>query len=242
MNLVSKRALIIILRGMKMKKGDFLWLAILLTIIFILVYPVTHVEFIRLTNEHPYIMGFIKVSILATMGEMLAIRIATGNYKKPAGLIYKFIVWGFIGMAFSLVFDLFANGVAGAIKKGLLPSGGSNLVLKNLIFAFFTSTLMNLIFGPTFMALHRITDTYIDLGEGRIGDIFKVKLIDVVKTIDWYGYISFVVLKTIPFFWIPAHTVTFILPAQYRVLVAAFLSIALGGILALGKRKEPGIN
>lgn len=222
-----------------MKKGDFLWLTGLLAIIFILVYPGTHGEFMRLTAEHPYIMGFIKVSILATMGEMLAIRIATGNYKKPVGIIYRFIVWGFIGMAFSLVFDLFANGVAASIKKGLLPSGGSNPILCNLIFAFFTSTLMNLIFAPTFMAFHRITDTYIDLGGGRIGGIFKVKLIDVIKTIDWYGYISFVVLKTIPFFWIPAHTITFMLPSQYRVLVAAFLSIALGGILALGKRKVP---
>jgi hypothetical protein len=59
----------------------------------------------------------------------------------------------------------------------------------------------------------------------------------VVDKIDFYGFISFVVLKTIPIFWIPAHTVTFLLPPEYRVLMAAFLSIALGGILAFAKRK-----
>lgn len=77
---------------------------------------------------------------------------------------------------------------------------------------------------------------FIDLGEGKLDRMVHVKLSEVVKTIDWYGFIRFVVLKTIPFFWIPAHTVTFLLPAEYRVLAAAFLSIALGGILASAKR------
>ena len=55
--------------------------------------------------------------------------------------------------------------------------------------------------------------------------------------IDWNGFVSFVVVKTIPLFWIPAHTVTFMLAPEYRVVVAAFLSIALGGILSFAKKK-----
>ncbi|GFR35173.1 Mpv17/PMP22 family protein [Thermobrachium celere] len=86
------------------------------------------------------------------------------------------------------------------------------------------------------MALHRITDTYIDLGQGKLSLILKTNLKDVVNKIDWYGYISFVVLKTIPFFWVPAHTITFLLPSEYRVLMASFLSIALGAILSIAKR------
>ncbi|EQB89040.1 hypothetical protein M918_22160 [Clostridium sp. BL8] len=58
-----------------------------------------------------------------------------------------------------------------------------------------------------------------------------------IKTIDWYGYIGFVVCKTIPIFWIPAHTITFLLPSEYRVLTAALLSIVLGAILATSKAK-----
>lgn len=43
-------------------------------------------------------------------------------------------------------------------------------------------------------------------------------------------------LKTCPYFWIPAHTIVFLLPNQYRVLVSAFLSIALGLLLAIAKK------
>jgi hypothetical protein len=39
--------------------------------------------------------------------------------------------------------------------------------------------------------------------------------------------------KTIPFFWIPAHTITFLLPADFRILFAAILGVALGIILAI---------
>jgi len=45
--------------------------------------------------------------------------------------------------------------------------------------------------------------------------------------------VNFVLLKTIPFFWIPAHTLTFLLPKEYRIVIAAFLSVVLGVILAL---------
>ena len=44
--------------------------------------------------------------------------------------------------------------------------------------------------------------------------------------------------KTIPFFWIPAHTITFILPQDYRVLFAAVLGIALGVLLAIASLKS----
>jgi hypothetical protein len=221
-----------------LKKKDLFWVLGLGIIVFILVFPTTHTLFINTTKQHPYIMGFVKVSILATMGELLAVRIITGDYNKNTGLIYKFIVWGFLGMAFALVFDLFANGVAGSMKNGLLPAFANDTFTGKLGFAFFTSALMNLIFGPTFMALHRVTDTYIDLGNGRLASIFKVKLEEVTKKIDWHGFVSFVVLKTVPIFWIPAHTITFMLPSEYRVLMASFLSIALGGILAFSKRRK----
>lgn len=60
---------------------------------------------------------------------------------------------------------------------------------------------------------------------------------EVLDRIDWKGFVTFVVCKTIPVFWIPAHTVTFMLAPEYRVMMAAMLSIALGGILAFAKKK-----
>ena len=224
--------------GFIVKKKDLIWIGTLLVIAFLLVYPATNVIYTAANKAHPYILGFIKVSILATMGEILAIRIATGDYKKPVGIIYKFLVWGFLGMGFVIAFDLFANGVTGSMKKGLLPNAAPDTFSAKLMFAFFTSSFMNLIFAPTFMTLHRLTDTFIDLGEGKFSKIKKVKLKAVTDKIDWHSFLGFVVFKTIPIFWIPAHTVTFLLPGEYRVLAAAFLSLALGIILAYSKRKN----
>ncbi len=197
---------------------------------FIMVSPVTHEVFIKLTTEHPYLGGFIKFFILATMGELLAIRIYKGDWKKPVGIVYRALIWGFLGMVIVLIFNIFGQGVKESLKKGMLYGGNSKFA-----FAFLVSFIMNTTFAPTMMAFHRITDTFIDL-KYKKND--KIKINDVVSNVDWNGFVSFVLLKTIPFFWIPAHTITFLLPSEYRVLIAALLSVALGVILAFAKRKE----
>ena len=213
-----------------MKKGDFIWLFSLAAFVAILVVPVTREIFVKFSTEHAYLGGFIKFFILATMGELLAIRIVTSNWNIPKGLPYRAFVWGFLGIVIVLIFNVFAAGITGALANGFLPGGNSKFV-----FAFFVSFTMNLSFAPTMMAFHRITDTFIDLKYENKNR--KVTLCDVVKRIDWDGFVSFVLMKTIPIFWIPAHTITFLLPPEYRVL-AAFLSIALGAILAFAKKKK----
>lgn len=213
-----------------MRKGDCLWLLVLAAVAAFLILPATHQVFVTLTAAHPYLIGFSKFFVLATMGELLALRIVTGGWKAPKGLFQRALVWGFLGMTIVLIFDVFAGGVAGALKKGLLPGADSRLA-----FAFFVSTIMNLTFAPAMMLTHRMTDTCLDLKyEGKSAGVK-----DIVERIDWQGFVSFVLLKTIPFFWIPAHTITFLLPPEYRVLAAAVLSIALGAILAFAKKKSP---
>jgi hypothetical protein len=213
-----------------MRKGDFLWLLVLLAIAAFLVVPVTQDMFVASTKAHPYLIGFAKFFVLATMGELLALRIVTGGWVLPRALLQRAIIWGFLGMTIVLIFDVFAGGVMGALRKGLLPGADSRLA-----FAFFVSTIMNLTFAPAMMLTHRMTDTYLDLKyEGK-----ETAVADIVARIDWQGFVSFVLLKTIPCFWIPAHTITFLLPPEYRVLAAALLSIALGAILAFAKKKSP---
>jgi hypothetical protein len=214
-----------------LKKGDFIWLFSLAAFVAILVTPVSRKIFVRFTTEHAYMGGFIKFFILATMGELLAIRIVTSDWNIPKGLLYRAFVWGLLGMVIVLIFSVFAAGIAGALANGFLPGGNSKFA-----FAFSVSFIMNLSFAPTMMAFHRVTDTFIDLKfENKKG---KVTLSDVVKRIDWDNFISFVLMRTIPIFWIPVHTITFLLPPEYRVLSAAFLSIALGAILAFAKKKN----
>ena len=216
-----------------MRKGDFLWALALAAIAAFLVVPATRQVFEFLTKAHPYLIGFAKFFVLATMGELLALRIVTGAWAAPRGLVQRAVIWGLLGMSIVLIFDVLAGGVAGSIKKGMLPGGESKLA-----FAFFVSTIMNLTFAPAMMLTHRMTDTWLDLRcEGKDASVPEI-----VARIDWKSFVSFVLLRTIPVFWIPAHTVTFLLPPEYRVLMAALLSIALGAILAFAKKNSRPAN
>lgn len=217
-----------------MKRGDFIWFIALCSFSSLLIMPSTHQVFVTVTKGYPYIMGFIKFSVLATMGELLAIRIVSGRWSKPVGMPYKAILWGFFGMCIVLMFEIYLSGVTGAVSKGLLfvGDGGSQTILT----AFYVSAFMNLTFAPAFMAVHRMTDLCVDMiCEGKRD---QIALATIVNKIDWNGFIRFVVFKTVPFFWIPAHTITFMLPPEYRVLVAAYLSIALGAILSYARRVQ----
>lgn len=214
---------------MKNKKGDFLWGAALFIWILILVVPASRTVFIASTDAHPYIGGFIKFFILATMGDLLGARILRGEWIKPQGLVAKAVVWGLLGVAITLVFTVFTGGAAVAQSSGKLPFAGSKLAQ-----AFFGSTIMNLTFGPMLYIYHKFGDLYVDAKfEKKFG---KVTVKELVDKVDWYTMVSFSWLKTCLFIWIPGHTIVFLLPAQYRVLTSAFLSILLGILVAISKK------
>lgn len=223
-----------------MRKGDLAWAGALAAVLAVFVLPATAPTVLGLTASHAYLMGFAKFAILATMGELLALRMAKGSWERPAGLWAKALAWGVVGVLVVLMFSLFSAGVQGAGAKGLLPLGSGRL--GSLLAAFWTSALMNLTFGPVFMAAHRISDAWIEArfapaaeGEGE-KEPPRPSLGGAVASVDWLRFFNFVVGRTIPLFWIPAHTLTFLLPPEYRVLVAAILSIALGAILTWGRR------
>lgn len=115
------------------------------------------------------------------------------------------------------------------MAAGRLPFKGSNLAE-----AFFGSAIMNVTFGPMMMAFHRFTDLFIDAKYEKKGG--KVTLKELIEKNDWNSLVEFSWLKTCPFFWIPAHTIVFLIPGNYRVLASAFLSIALGLLLAIAKK------
>ncbi|QUI23344.1 hypothetical protein HZI73_14065 [Vallitalea pronyensis] len=214
-----------------MKKGDFLWGAVLVLVIGYIVSPWTNASFIAQTTAHPYISGFIKFAVLSTMGELLTLRLNKKQWQLPAGFIWRIIIWGFIGILITLIFQLFASGVQACMNMGYLPGGESKLA-----FAFFTSALMNIFFAPVFMAMHMLSDTYLDLRYGN--PMHKPNYNLVLRNTNWNRYANFIVVKTIPFFWIPAHTITFMMPKAYRIVMAALLSIALGAILTFANRQS----
>lgn len=212
--------------GLLVKKGDVIWLAVLFVFIAILAVPSSRAVFIDVTEAHPLIGGFVKFAILATMGDLLGARISAGFYKKPVGFIQRAAIWGFIGIVTTLALSIFSAGVAAVQAKGMLP-------LENSVFfnALFTSMVMNLILSPVIFMFHKFTDTYIDTK--YLTEPHKITLREIVEKIDWYTYVNFSLFKTIPFFWIPCHTIVFLFPPEYRVIVSAFASIALGLILAI---------
>jgi len=219
-----------------MKKQDIYWILIIMMITTVFVIPYTRSLYERLNMQYPYLLGFIKTSILAFMGELLVSRIQKGRYFTGTGHLMKWFVWGLLGMTFVLVFKIYATGVTSAQAAGLLPMVNHPGFLASLLTAFLISLTMNLSFAPTFMILHRITEGFIYQSSGTMKKIFSVKLSSVIDSIDWQRFFNVIILKSIPFFWIPAHTITFLLPENYRVLMAAYLSITLGIILSLGKK------
>lgn len=184
-----------------------------------------------LSSDHPYIMGFVKFGLLATAGEVFAVMIRKKGWAAPYYIGWRMLIWGLIGVAITFMMKTYSLGVAGLMDAGLLPGKGEGF-WSRLLKAFYTAAVMNLTFGPTFMATHKCTDKYLEL---RHGGVKKPGLKGVVGGVDWHGFVSFTLFKTIPLFWIPAHTLTFMLPAEYQVMMAAALSIALGIILSLKK-------
>jgi hypothetical protein len=211
----------------KIRLFDILWGAIILLWVIVLVIPSTRGQYIEITEAHKYLGGFFNFAILATMGDLLAGRIATGKWTFNIPTIFKMLVWGFIGMAITLFFGIMANGVAAVQKTNLLPFAGSNFA-----HAILTSALTNLSFGPAMFIFHKFTDTYIDAKYNKKpSDVTSL-----IGRIDWKTFFKFTVFTTIPIFWIPCHTIVFLLPEEYRVMMAAFLSIALGLLLSIKKK------
>ena len=200
----------------------------------ILIIPASREIFKTLSNGHPYLMGFAKFAILATAGELLAVRLAKKAWALPSYVWVRFLIWGVIGVWITYMMKIFGAGVGALMQSGLLPCP-QNAFLHSFIKAFLISATMNLSFGPTFMALHKCSDTYLDI---RATGKRKITLANVIHKVDWEKFASFTLLKTVPLFWIPAHTVTFMLPTEYQVAMAAALSVALGIILNLKRKKS----
>lgn len=176
----------------------------------------------------PLAVSFVKFALLATGGEMLALRIRSGVYwRKGFGLIPKMLVWGFLGLAIYAAFGIFSSGVPVLCATFL-----DRLKDPTLAKAFSISFFMNLFFAPLMMMVHHLTDLFIESKGGRF-PLREFRVVPLAAQIDWAKMWGKVYKYTIPLFWIPAHTITFLLPPEFRTLFAAVLSVALGLLIQL---------
>jgi hypothetical protein len=227
-----------------MKRNDLLLISAL-TLFFLpfFVFPAVYDAYTSFNSAHGMIMSFVKFAILATLGEVIGLRIKTGKYNAPGfGILPRAVVWGFLGLTIKLAFVIFSSGsisflsYMGFEKAGAVMQEGFSL--SKLFVAFCISVFMNSIYAPVMMTLHKITDTHIlDTGGTLRGLFTPIDFRGIITNLNWDVQWNFVFKKTIPFFWYPAHTITFLLPVDYQVLFAAFLGIALGTILAMASLK-----
>lgn len=193
---------------------------------------------------HGMVMSFLKFSILSTLGEMLGCRISTGKYVTPTfGVLPRMVVWGFLGMGINMAMIIFSKGTPMFMQY----MGMTNAVeafttdgfsMDKLWVALAVSVAMNTIFAPVFMTFHKVTDAHIAAHNGSLKALVTpIPMAERLGTLNWQAQWGFVFRKTIPFFWYPAHTITFLLPAEQRVLFAALLGIVLGVLLAVSVKK-----
>jgi len=197
-----------------------------------------------LNLEHGLIMSFAKFFLLATLGEVIGLRIKTGRYHREGfGLLPRALVWGFLGTTIYMAFAIFSGGTPLLLEKlGVTGAGevlGEALSWKKVLVAFSISTALNVFYAPVMMTFHKITDTHILEQGGSLKGFFRpVDLARMFREINWDVQWNFVFKRTIPLFWIPAQTFTFLLPEEFRILFAAFLGIVLGVILAIAALKQ----
>ncbi|MBQ3386418.1 MAG: hypothetical protein IJG53_03755 [Eggerthellaceae bacterium] len=228
-----------------MKKADWILILCVAVVAVLFAIPQTHCAegFNWATAHHPYIMAFFKFAILATLGEMLALRIREGVYnRKGFGVLPRMMVWGFLGMCIAMAMVIFKVGVPAFLGSlgwhdAATLFGAAEFSWGKLGVAFAVSVLMNSIFAPVMMTFHKCTDIHITDNGGTVRGLLRpMKMREIfAHKVNWDMQWNFVIKKTIPLFWFPAHTITFILPANLQVLFAALLGVALGLILAIKK-------
>ena len=228
-----------------MKKTDLYFLLVIVAIFapFFLFDPL-YAWYKSFNAAHGMVMSFLKFGILSTLGEMLGCRIATGNYLTPTfGMLPRMIVWGFLGMGINMAMIIFSNGTPlfmayMGMEHAVEAFVAEGFTMDKFWVALAVSVAMNTIFAPVFMTLHKITDAHIAAHGGSLKALITpIPMAERFASINWQAQWGFVFKKTIPLFWYPAHTITFLLPAEQRVLFAALLGIVLGVLLAVATKK-----
>lgn len=167
-------------------------------------------------RANPLLSAAIQFGVLGTLGELLSFCLRKKRLALPCNLwqlLAKVAAWALLGIVIKYGFTGMKGFTSALLEHGLLPQ----FLAAGIGWAFAVSVLTNIFFGPQMMFFHRLEDNLI-LWEWNF------------KGMD-------VALKTLLWFWIPAHTVTFSLPAEWQVGLAALWSIALGLILGLAKGK-----
>lgn len=168
-------------------------------------------------QAHPLLSAALQFGILGTLGEVVAASLRARRRALPCTplqLLAKVLAWALLGLIIKAGFVGMRGFTQGLLDHHLLPA----FLGSGLGWAFALSTLTNVFFGPQMMLFHRLEDNFILHRRGFEG------MAPALRTLIW--------------FWIPAHTLTFSLPVEFQVGLAALWSLALGLILGLASARQ----
>lgn len=158
----------------------------------------------------------IQFAVLGTAGELISGFMKAKKLTMPFTWIQlagKIAGWAMLGIIIKYGFAGMKGFTAALLEHNLLPS----FFAAGIGWAFSVSVFTNILFGPQMMLFHRIEDNVI-MREWSFSGIQTA----------W---------RTLIWFWIPAHTITFCLPQDYQIGLAAVWSVVLGIIMGISRRR-----
>jgi hypothetical protein len=171
--------------------------------------------YVETVKAYPIITAMIQFAILGTLGDMISKWVIQKRIFLPftyKTLILKMLEWAFLAVCIKYAFVGFNYFVQGLVEKNLLPE------LNYFWEAFAISLSMNLQFGPFLVIMHRLLDNLI------------------AKEKNWANLDKG--MYSLLWFWLPAHTITFMLPKPFQIGLAALWSVVLGLILGYYNSKK----
>jgi hypothetical protein len=172
-------------------------------------------SYVELVKEYPIYSAMVQFAILGTLGDIFSKWMQQGKVHKPykiSIILLKMLEWAIIAVTIKYAFTGFQGFIDSLIAHNLLPE------LSNFGRAFTVSVTMNLQYGLFLVIFHRFLDNVIAKQHNW-------------KNID-KGMFSLI------WFWIPAHTITFMLEKPFQIGLAALWSVVLGFILGYYNREN----
>lgn len=173
--------------------------------------------YVAWVKANPILSAVIQFGILGTLGEVVSVSLKRKKISLPGTALQtllKVAAWALLGVIIKYGFTGMRGFTESLVQHGMLPS----FCATGVGFAFALSVFTNVLFGPQMMAFHRVEDNLILRQKGFAG------LDMAIRTLVW--------------FWIPAHTLTFSLPKEYQIGLAAAWSVALGLIMGLSSQRR----
>lgn len=170
--------------------------------------------YIQFVTSYPIGSAMLQFAVLGTLGEIISRWIQRKKVFYPFSwllTVWKMVTWAILAICIKFAFigtEGFVNELVNHYPNPMLP-----LIFKDSVFlhALAKSVFVNLQFGLFLVLFHRVLD-----------NLFQVEK-------NW-GHLD-KAMYTLLWFWIPAHTITFILPAHFQIGLAALWSVVLGMLL-----------